>query len=115
MSCTIRVTFSDEFVYILFRDLKLQELSKYRLDVLRGNYSSITFVEQLKALECLSISSCFLESLEPMERNNMLNKGKVNCVTLMELWVRSLKFIFDVTRSHLVEAEVLKNVPEQSI
>ena len=45
----------------------------------------------------------------------MLHKGKVNCVTLMELWVGSLEFILDVTWSHLVEAEVLKNVPEQSI
>ena len=45
----------------------------------------------------------------------MLHKGKVNCVTLMELWVGSLEFILDVTWSHLVEAKVLDDVPEEHI
>ena len=115
MPSTIWITLSDEFVYILFRNLKLQELSKNWLDVLSGYNTSITLVEQFKALKGFSVSSSFLESLKPMERNYMFHEGKVNSIALVELWVCSFEFIFDVTWGHLVESEVLEDVPKESI
>ena len=109
------VAFCDEIENILLCWWEWQVLAKYGLDVLCVDDSSVTLVEELEALESFSISAGLLETFEPVVSNNMLDKSEIDRVTLMELWVRSLKFIFDVTWSHLVETEVLENVSEESI
>ena len=115
MASTGWVALSDEVMHILLRWWERQVLAEDRLNVLCVDDSSVTLVEELEALKSLSISAGFLESLEPMVCDDMLDEGEIDRVAVAKLWVRSLKFVLNVTRGHLVEAEVLENVSEEGI
>ena len=109
------ITLCDEVLDILLGWWEWKILTEDWLDVLSIDNSSISLVEEFEAFEGFSISAGFFESLEPVVGNDVLDECEVNGVTFMEFWVRPLQFIFDITRSHLMKAEVLKNVSEKCI
>ena len=114
MACSRWVTLSDEVEDILLRWWEWQVLTEDWLDVLSVDDSSITLVEELEALKCLGVSTGLFDALKPVVCDDVFDEVEIDSVAAAKFVVRSLEFVIDVTRSHLVEAEVLENVPEES-
>ena len=49
--------------------------------------SSVALVEELEALESFSVSAGFLEALEPVVSDDMLDESKVDSIALVELGI----------------------------
>ena len=115
MACSRWVTLSDEVEDVLLRWWERQVLTENWLDVLSVDDSSITLVEELEALKCLGVSTRLFDALKPVVCDDVFDEVEIDCVAAAKFVVRSLEFVIDVTWSHLMEAEVLENVPEESI
>ena len=110
------VTLSNEIHHVLVGWREGQVLGQYRLDVLRGNDLAITFVEEAEALFSLFVLARLrTDSLVPVIGHDMTNELEVDVVTLKDLGITLLELLLYVTRAHLVEAEVLKNVTEEVV
>ena len=93
-----------------------QVLGEDRLDLLVGDEGTVTFVEKTEALFGLFfLSGLRTEALVPMVGNDMLHKLEVDTVAIEDARVTLFEFFLDVARVHLVEAEVLQDVPEEVV
>ena len=110
------ITLSDEVHHILIRWWERQILGEHGLDVLRGNDLPVALVEQTEALFRLFVlASLGADALVPVVCDDMLDKCEVNSVTFQEIWITLLELLLDLTRCHLVEAEVLNDVFEEVV
>ena len=75
---------------------------------------AITLVKQTEALlGLLILASLGTNSSVPMVRYDVLYEREVDAVALQNLGITLPELILNITRAHLVEAKVLKDVPEE--
>ena len=114
MTSPFLIALSNEVNDILVTGREGQVLRKDRLNVLSGDHITVTLVEQSIALLGLFILSRLrFDTLVPVVGHDVFTKLQVHVSALLKINIALFKFFLNVTRAHLVEAEILKNVAEQ--
>ena len=110
------VTFGHEVHHVLVCRREGQVLRQHRLDVCSCDDLAIALVKEAEALFGLLIfAGLGSDSLVPAVSDNMLDEREIDSVTLEDLRITLFELLLDITRAHLVETEVLKNVTEEVV
>ena len=110
------IALSNEVHHILICGREGQILSENWLDILCSNHLTVALIEKSEAFFSLFVfASLRADTLVPVIGDNMFNEGKIDGVSSENFRVTFLELFFDVTRSHLMKAEVLQNISEEII
>ena len=110
------VALGDEVDHVLVRRRERQVLGQDWLDILRRYELTITLIKETEALSGFFILTRLRsDALVPVVSDHVLHKREIDCVTLDDLRVTFLELLFDVARSHLMEAEVLQDIAEEVV
>ena len=116
MPVTTLVTFSYEVHHVLVCRREWQVLCQHRLDVCSSDDLAITLVEKAEALFGLLISARLgSDSLIPAVCDNVLDESKIDSVTIKDIRITLFELFIDITRTHLVETKILKDVTEEVV
>ena len=116
MAVAALVAFRHEIYHILVCGRERQVLSQDWLDVLRCDDLPVALVEEAEALlGLLVLARLRANALVPAVGDHVLHEGEIDGVALEDLRIALLELLLDVSRSHLVEAEVLEDVAEEVV
>lgn len=109
------VTLIDELHDVLLTWRERQVLAEHLLQVTGCDVVLTLLVEESEAFGGFRIFAWLTQTLEPVIGDDALAELKVHSVSLGDQRVGLPQLLLNLTGSHLVEAEVLQNVPEQVV